>query len=61
MRLRLVFFGDHRELSVSLQQGDARRRMVRPFSDLDSLTTRERAATVMYEHAICEAQVEGIP
>lgn len=56
VRLRLVFFGDHRELSVSLQQGDARRRMVRPFSDLDSLTTRERAATDMYEHAICEAQ-----
>ena len=53
--MRLVFFGDHKELVVS--SAAARSPTVRPFSDLDQLSARERPRpSNLYLAALEEAQ-----
>ena len=57
-QIQLVFFGDHKELTVAAchRDGDMRRRAIRPFSDLPTLSSRERPnASAMYQAAVEEA------
>ena len=52
-RVTLVFFGDHKSSNVS--HGGAAKTVIRPFGDLDRLTSRERPATDVYKAALDEA------
>jgi hypothetical protein len=52
-RVRLIFFGDHKELTVTTGLA---RPAIRPFEDLARLSSRERPTCMLYETALEEAR-----
>ena len=54
--VRLIFFGDRKELVVCNRDSRQGRPAIRPFGDLDSLTSRERSNSELFRVALEEAE-----